>query len=102
MKIRNKYTSSIGFGPLSVLPDTIAELPKGFSETHPAVNYYISRNWIEVIEDVSAPKNPAPAADVNIGITGEDRPAAPELPGTLVTPETSEADSKPKVKAKKE
>jgi hypothetical protein len=57
MKIRNKYTSTIGFGNLTVLPDTVSELPNGFSANHPVIQFYLTKGWIEVAGE----ETPAPA-----------------------------------------
>ncbi|MDR3165440.1 MAG: hypothetical protein LBU13_07660 [Synergistaceae bacterium] len=73
MKIMNRHTTSIGFGTLSVLPDTAAELPREFTADHPVVKFYIGKKWIEIVGDVPT-KGAATAQSVNVGanIAGTD------------------------------
>ncbi|MDR1495646.1 MAG: hypothetical protein LBS67_01830 [Clostridiales Family XIII bacterium] len=51
MKVKNRYTSAIGFRNITVLPDGVAELPEEINRTHPVLTYYIERGWIEFVED---------------------------------------------------
>ena len=70
MKIKNRHTTSIGFGTLSVLPDTVADLPREFTADHPVVKFYIGKNWIEVVGDASAKKKAAQSVNVGVDIAG--------------------------------
>jgi hypothetical protein len=73
MKIRNKHTSAIGFGSVTVLPDTTGELPREFDANHPVLKYYISRGWVEIAD--GAPTAPEAARPVAVNIA----PPAPKV-----------------------
>lgn len=52
MKIKNNYTSHLGFGSARILPgETIDmnQLPKGYDENHPLIKFYINQGWLETI-----------------------------------------------------
>jgi hypothetical protein len=61
MKIKNTYMSTIGFGHVTALPNEVVELPDGFDESHPCILFYLSRKWIEVVDE-----KPANNTDGNI------------------------------------
>jgi hypothetical protein len=81
MKVRNNYTTTIGVGSLTILPDAVVELPEKFGDKHPVIAYYISRKWLtEVGNEPSAPVVVppvnaivgVPTAGVETGITAVD------------------------------
>ena len=56
MKIKNNYKSHIGFGDIAVMPGEIKKLPRAYGrnekrELHSIIAFYVSKKWIEVIED---------------------------------------------------
>jgi hypothetical protein len=87
MKVKNCHTTSIGFGTLSVLPDTVAELPREFTADHPVIKFYIGKKWIEIIG--GAPAKKAAAKSVNVGV---------DISGAGETKQTAEAKSVDKMK----
>jgi len=58
----NTSQKVIGFGPIAVLPGSMAELPYPYTAEHPTVKYYISKGWITVsgsnIPVAAIPVNP--------------------------------------------
>ena len=72
MKIKNRHTTSIGFGTLSVLPDAVAVLPREFTADHPVIKFYLGKKWIEIIGDSKAKKAAAQSVNVGVSITGTD------------------------------
>ena len=72
MRIKNTHTTSIGFGTLSVLPDTEAELPREFTKSHPVVKFYLVKKWIEIAGDAQTKKAAAQPVNVGVGIAGTD------------------------------
>ena len=51
MKVKNNYTSHLGFGATRIVPGETAPLPEGYDNNHPVVAYYISRKWLKVVGD---------------------------------------------------
>lgn len=73
MKIKNNYKSHIGFGDIAVMPGEIKKLPRAYSrnekgELHSIIAFYVSKKWIEVIEedeDNNPNKNTKPIERMN-------------------------------------
>jgi hypothetical protein len=74
MKIKNTRTSAIGFGSVTILPDTIGELPREFNATHPVLKYYISRGWVEVVDGATAQLEKTQSVAVNIAPPSSGQP----------------------------
>lgn len=74
MKIKNCHTTSIGFGTLSVLPDTVAALPREFTADHPVIKFYVGKKWIKIIGDTPTKKAAAQSVNVGVSIAGTDEP----------------------------
>ncbi|GHU52697.1 hypothetical protein AGMMS49975_09040 [Clostridia bacterium] len=66
MRVKNKYTSHIGFGTIRILPGETAELPRGYGADHPTVKFYISRGWLEIVGGKT--EGEASSVTVNVGI----------------------------------
>lgn len=81
MKVKNLTVKPMGFGATIILPDEVGTLPQGYGKDHPTVKYYLSRNWIKVVDDANG-NGGAPAA-VNVGVninTDPNEPGAPAAP----------------------
>lgn len=84
MKIKNNYTSHLGFGSARILPGEtidVNQLPKGYNENHPLIKFYINQGWLEVFasklktaEGSSKPVLANIKIDTNAGkTTGDDK-----------------------------
>ena len=71
MKIKNNYTSHLGFGATRILPGEIIDIkdmPKGYGMNHPLIQWYISKKWLEIVGKRAIPA----ASDIKIDTdTGE-------------------------------
>jgi len=54
MVVRNIGAKVIGFGQLVVLPGDIQELPPGYNEKHPVVQFYLEKKFIEAVSSIHA------------------------------------------------
>ena len=71
MKVRNNYTSHLGFGTVRILPGETAPLPIGYGQNHPTVKFYIRRKWLEVIgESGDGTESAVSGVDVNVSTEG--------------------------------
>lgn len=78
MKVKNLTVKPMGFGSTIILPDDVGTLPQDYGKDHPTVKYYLSRNWIKVVDGVNG-NGGAPAA-VNVGVninTDSNEPGTP-------------------------
>ena len=50
MFVQNTGAKVIGFGSLVLLPGEAKELPIGFEENHPTIQYYLSKKWIAPVD----------------------------------------------------
>lgn len=78
MKVKNLTVKPMGFGATIILPDEVGTLPQGYGKDHPTVKYYLSRNWIKVVDGVNG-NGGAPAA-VNVGVNINTNPNEPGAP----------------------
>jgi hypothetical protein len=73
MKIKNNYTSRLGFGAARILPgETVdtSSLPKGYNENHPLIKFYISNGWLKAVGDPDEKTKNTSAVDVNVSVNG--------------------------------
>ena len=64
MRVKNNYTSHIGFGKMAMMPGAIEELPEGFDKNHPVVSFFLKKGWIEEVgEAEEPPKDPPKPVD---------------------------------------
>ena len=47
MFVKNSSKKVMGFGKTVILPGESGELPEGFDESHPTVNFYFAKGWLE-------------------------------------------------------
>lgn len=78
MKVKNLTVKPMGFGATIILPDDVGTLPQGYDQDHPTVKYYLSRNWIKVVD--GADKNGGAPAAVSVGVNINDAANAPGAP----------------------
>ena len=68
VKVKNNYSSHIGFGAMRILPGETEPLPTGYGLNHPVVQFYIRKKWLEVVREkkkADEPVLPAKVADEN-------------------------------------
>ena len=46
LTVKNTSTKIIGFGIEPILPDQTVTLPKGYTESHPTIKFYLNRGWL--------------------------------------------------------
>jgi len=66
MKIKNNYTSHIGFGTVRILPGETLDmgaLPDGYDDKHPVIKFYISKGWLGVVGKPAASETDESEAD---------------------------------------
>lgn len=68
MKVKNLTVKPMGFGATIILPDEVGTLPQGYGKDHPTVKYYLSRNWIKVVDGANEGGNGGAPAGVNVGV----------------------------------
>lgn len=78
MKVKNLTVKPMGFSSTIILPDEVGTLPQDYGKDHPTVKYYLSRNWIKVVDGVNG-NGGAPAA-VNVGVNINANPNEPGAP----------------------
>ena len=82
MLVKNIGKKTIGFGAEYILPDQTKELPVGYGETHPTVEYYFKRNYLVKVDAESVADgetNPGGGSDTpgaGVELTEEEKVAA--------------------------
>jgi hypothetical protein len=106
MKVKNNYSSHLGFGDMRILPGETKELPKSYGGNHPLTKFYISKGWLTFIEGTdSADNSSVSAVNVSIDInTGDDANSTNTEDNTdnEVNEKTETAKPSAKTKAAKE
>jgi hypothetical protein len=69
MKVRNNYTTTIGVGTITILPDAVVELPDKFGKTHPVIAYYLSQKWLTEVG--KEPKTPVSVPPIKTTVGAE-------------------------------
>ena len=66
--VKNNFNTHLGFGSESILPGETKPLPRGYSETHPLVKFYVSQKWLEVVSGGKTDFEPAPEKPVDVKV----------------------------------
>jgi len=75
MRVKNNYSSHLGFGDFALMPEKEGDLPDGFDKKHPIVNFYLKKGWLEEVHGTKEP----PHNELHEEITESDTLLAAEF-----------------------